>query len=470
MKVHLYWKLIGIFLFAGLMVSEPAAQAQHAWTRDPYTGETWTPQLLSSSTSHATKIADTCTVDLSKELFITDVSVVEDCYRTSWSGSCPGTLTPATRGAWSFGKVMEGVFATSDQKELSKHVRRWLELWRKDQIVNGELVEARPAIRDLVLKPWDKASHGGNLDMEKAPFRLLALVFRMDIGRAITAPFIDSAGEFRAVYGVLDEYGNATPFTMIFEYRLAAGNCQDILDWAHRIHALSSYDFGPQYNAALQEITDRIITKGAIPTFLNGSALLAVRTNETFLDTPWEMRSFALAVPPHDDDDDDDDIANRGHGNQQVPELLHQFNPLTPAAHYQKSQALGDFLLEFAPSILAGIFTFPVNYRGQPFLAGVAHNSLDLGWHSQEPICTSTPRNVQRVFSSFTCQGCHGKDTATSFVHVSPRRSGEPAKLSELLTSPLLVVRDECNVILGFNDLIRRRNFQCFLNTLSCPQ
>ena len=43
-------------------------------------------------------------------------------------------------------------------------------------------------------------------------------------------------------------------------------------------------------------ITDRIITTGAIPTFVNGSALLAVRTNEAYLGSPWEMRSFALAM------------------------------------------------------------------------------------------------------------------------------------------------------------------------------
>jgi len=205
---------------------------------------------------------------------------------------------------------------------------------------------------------------------------------------------------------------------------------------------------------------------------LNGSALLAVRTNEAFLDTPWEMRSFALAVPPDDDDDDDDEDEDEedDHGGGRAPQLLHQFNPLTPAAHYQKSQALADFLTEFAPGILAGIFTFPVNYRGEPFLAGVAHNSLDLGWHSPEPVCTSTPRGLQRVFSSFTCQGCHGKDTETNFVHVAPRQAGQASDVSKMLKGPQYTVRDDCNVLLRFGDFERRRNFQCFINTLSCPQ
>jgi hypothetical protein len=474
MKMDWRWRFaVAIFIFAVLLFQGKAAQAQHAWTRDPYTGETWAPQLLSSSMRHVVKAADTCTVVPSKELFITDLSVVEDCYRTSWSGSCQGTLTPATRGAWSFGKVMEGVFNTTDQKKLAKHVRQWLRLWEKDQIVNGELVEARRAMRDLVLKPWEKASHGEELDMKKAPFRLLALVFRMDIGgQPITATFIDNAGQFRAVYGVLDEHGNPTPFTLIFEYQLEAKNCQEILGWVQNIHALSSYEFGPQYNAALQGITDRIITRGAQPAFLNGSALLAVRTNEAFLDNRWEMRSFALAMADDDDDDDDeDDIVNRDHdGGGPSPELLHQFHPLTPATHYQKTQVLGDFLVEFAPAILGGLFKYPLTYRGEPFLAGVAHNDLDLGWHGPEPVCTATPRGLQRVFSSFTCQGCHGKDTETVFLHVAPRRAGEVSQLSKMLTGPLYTVRDDCDVLLRFSDLERRRNFQCFINTLSCPQ
>jgi hypothetical protein len=39
-----------------------------------------------------------------------------------------------------------------------------------------------------------------------------------------------------------------------------------------------------------------------------------------------------------------------------------------------------------------------------------------------------------------------------------------------MLQGPRYTVRDDCNVLLQFGDFERRRNFQCFLNTLSCPQ
>ena len=47
-----------------------------------------------------------CTVNPAKELFVTDLSVVEDCFRTTWTGICPVPVAPATRGAWTFGKLI----------------------------------------------------------------------------------------------------------------------------------------------------------------------------------------------------------------------------------------------------------------------------------------------------------------------------------------------------------------------------
>ena len=41
-----------------------------------------------------------CNVNTSRELFITDLTVVEDCYRTGFFLSCGTQVQPATRGAW----------------------------------------------------------------------------------------------------------------------------------------------------------------------------------------------------------------------------------------------------------------------------------------------------------------------------------------------------------------------------------
>lgn len=460
MKTHGWTKVSMLLVFAGLMLAASIVQAEHTPTRNPYTGQ---PLLHSSGAGYRSTAAaaNTCTVDPAKELFITDVSVVDDCYRTTWNGTCSGTeASPATRGAWTFGRVMEGVFGTNDPKKLSNRVRQWLNTWTEEQTVNGQTVQARRAMRDLVLRPWERASggNGNKLDMKKAPFRLLAHVVRTDIGEPIFLENLQLAGELRLIYGVLDEHGNPAPFTIILEYVIVAHTCQEILDYAHAFHTLSSYEFGPEYNAALQEITDRIISRGASPGRLNGSSLGALRTNENFLGSPWEMRSFRL----------ERDDAEPGTKNAK---LVPHFNELTPAASYQNMPALADFINLHAQDILDGNLLYPTHFQGQPFLAGVVHNNQDLGWDGPPPACSSIvppPRLLRFLFSGFTCQGCHGKDTGTNFVHVTPRLTGQPSSLSGLLRGNHQVT-DACNFTFGFNDLQRRRDFQCFLLTLSCP-
>ena len=65
---------------------------------------------------------ETTAVD-DRELLIRDLSVVEDCQRTTW-GPCPiGTKVNA---AWTFGRLMEGLAGTTDPATLSNFVLRWL--------------------------------------------------------------------------------------------------------------------------------------------------------------------------------------------------------------------------------------------------------------------------------------------------------------------------------------------------------
>lgn len=437
-----------------VVLSSPAAgqvASSHGAMPEP-------PALIHSSAAsrlHGTAAAEVCLVDPARELLMTDVSIVDDCYRTTWDGNCSAGASPATRGAWTFGRVAEGIFGTTDPQKLSNRVRQWLNLWMEPHVVNGDLVQARTAMRDLVLRPWEKASQGHRLDMKKAPFRLQAFVVRMDIGDPFFLPEIRSAGEFRLVYNVLDENGEPTPFTVIFEYTMAARSCQDILDYSHAFNKLSSIDLGPEYNAALQTLTDRIITKDAAPGNLNGSALLAVRTNEAFLGSPWELRSFRLERTDPD-------------GGTKNAVLAHQFNELTPAERYQGTQTLADLINLVDDDILSGNFAYPISFRGEPFLAGVSHNPIEYGWFGPPPRCASVEnRFARRVFSRFSCQGCHGVDTATEFVHIAPRQPGEASALSPMMTG--VAVPDECGVTLRMNDLLRRKNFQCFLLSQSCP-
>lgn len=456
------WKKTRILLLGcvSLMALSSLLEAEHAPVRDTL-GQPVMQLLHSSSTRSTNAAAAVCTVDPSKELFITDVSVVDDCYRTTWAGSCPGTLSPAIRGAWTFGRLMEGIFGTNDTKMVAHRTRQWLKLWMEDQVVNGEPVLARTAMRELVLEPWERASGPGGLDLKKAPFRLLAIVVRTDI-----SGHPGRAGELRLIYNLLDEHSEPTPFTLIFEYAIPSSGCHETREIREGFHALSSLEFGPEYNAALQAMTDRIIGRGAAPDSLNGSTLLAVRTNESFLGTPWEMRSFGLALP----EDEVEDFNDQENGKQKPKgRLVHQPHPNTPMGRFQGTQTLADFITEYAPLLIADQDA-PLMYRGEPFLAGVAHNDLSLGWAGPEPVCLSAPRLPRRILSLRSCQGCHGKDTETSSVHVSPRKAGEPSELSAFLKGPFKVFFDQCKVGFGGFDLQRRKNFQCRLLTETCPE
>jgi hypothetical protein len=416
-----------------------------------------TSQLIRSSAIAAGP--PVCTIDPARELFISDVSVVDDCYRTNWKGKCPGTFTPATRGAWTFGRLAEGIFGTTDPATLSNRVRQWLSLWMSDQVINGDAVEARHGMDALVLGPWQEASGSTTLDMKKAPFRLLAFALRMDIRSGVLDPNITTAGEFHVVYNLLDKKGRPTDFNLVFEYLLEAKTCQQILAIAEGFHNLGSIDFGPSYNANLQAITDRVLTPGAAPSRLNGSALLVVRTNEAFLGRSWEMREFALKAASGQ--------GKRARGKGVAP-LLPRFLELTPAERHQGTQTLANYINLAGPDIIQGAQAVPINFQGQPFLAGVAHNHLDLNWDGPAPACSSVTNPLaRRLFSTFTCQGCHGPETATTFRHVSPRERGEASELSPYLTGSL--VPDICGLNIRFNDILRRRNDFCFLITRVCP-
>jgi len=141
-----------------------------------------------------------CVVNPNKELFITDCLGGRRLLPDHLVRPCPVPVAPATRGAWTFGKLVEGIFGTAVPATLSTEVTRFLNEWAFVQVVNGELVPARPAVNAHIINPWLAASGGVQLDMKKAPFRLLAIVARLDLRQ--NAPW--TAGECRFVFGLLD--------------------------------------------------------------------------------------------------------------------------------------------------------------------------------------------------------------------------------------------------------------------------
>lgn len=394
-----------------------------------------------------------CTVDSRKELFITDVSVVDDCYRTTWFNRCPVPASlPATRGAWTVGKLLEGIFGTTNATALSNQTINWLHQWATLQTINGDPVPARTAVQSLIIDPWLTASGGTTLDMKKAPFRLLAIVARLDLRQNAGYSGGTTAGEGRFVFGLLDESGNSTNFLLILEYGLDAADCNAVLNWAQDFHGLGAYPFGAGYNAALQAVTDRFTAIGASPGKPNGSAINQVRTNDFFLDFPWELREFHLT--PSD---------------AKIAPLKLATVAQTPASSLQATMAISSFVNANEPDILAHRHVVPLTWNSQPFRGGAAPHSLNLGWDGPPPQCTSiTNPEARHAFSLDTCSGCHGLETATGFKHVQPREPGFASTLSTFLTGG--PATDLCNRTHKFSDIDRRRVDLCQLLGKSCAE
>jgi hypothetical protein len=116
--------------------------------------------------------------------------------------------------------------------------------------------------------------------------------------------------------------------------------------------------------------------------------------------------------------------------------------PLTPAGQFTENtreggRLLAGFLHEIEPLILSGLHSLPprLSDRGKdfPLLAGratIPEGEPDFHWETQPRIA----REARRLFSMGTCNGCHAGETGCpDGLHVHPRDSGLAAKLSSFL-------------------------------------
>ena len=256
-------------------------------------------------------------------------------------------------------------------------------------------------MRQLVTRPWLDASGGPRLDLTRAPFRLLAIVNRMDLADLSRG----SAGEGRFVFGVVGPNGEPLEFTVILEFHLPATTQADVDAWADAWHALGALPSDTEaFNAALEAITHRFARRDAAPTRPNGSAINQVRTNELALGVPWEMREFTLNASGR----------------------LVQ----TPPALVNETPALAQFINANTTALLDGTHQVPPTFEGQPFLGGSVFLNFRPGWGAPPVVLPE----ARFRFSVNTCNGCHEAETATSFVHVAPREPGKVAGLSRFLT------------------------------------
>jgi hypothetical protein len=323
-------------------------------------------------------------IDPSRELVIVDSSVVLDARASN-----------ATGGAWSFRHSIERL--TPAGTTPARVAENWLRSFRVGDVA-GRRVDDRPGVESFIAA-WPRAADG-SLDLSRAPFRLIAIVSRLDL-------LSNPSGEGRLVYGLVDPTtGQPGLMSVAFEYALPAlGTANDRQAWAAQWHALADHPFGNEYNAALQALTD---------AFARPGTLAQVRTNEASFGSPWELREWKLASDG----------------------LQPAWTAQNPDQSLDGSPALAQFVVDHAADIRAGRADLP-----KEMLAGT---SLQTGaWRFPNDPRIDEP--LRHAFAMHTCNGCHATETfsAQGFFHLNPLRPITPGsdgrdRLSEFLRGPEL--------------------------------
>ena len=428
-------------------------------------------------------------------LMITDTSVIADPDRTF--DPCSQSGTPG--GVWTFKHLMTEM-ALNTGRPVSTFTEEWLKNWTSTQTINSFAVPPRTVasfgtvkntMADLIAD-WRIAS-GGNLDLDLAPFRLVAIVPRLDLRHAGPGGgnFLD-AGEVRFIFGLVRtswmssvefhvprSYNDscALPFSAIFEYQIPKTTCSGVTGWARQWAALNNPDLTPSaYNTRLAGLTEQFVKAGASPAQPYGSAIGQIRTNEIALgdswnwpQDPWQLREFRLNWSPW------------------------WLNPLgetttkdTPDDTLNTSTTFQSWILSTIAPALSGpnwnqlVTEVPVSYLASHFQG--AHPEIPAAggffWTANgltlSPNGGNNAENWGRHRASLdTCNGCHDRETGASFVHVDTTKPlGDWHALSGFLTG--ITVNDPAEAgglpHRTFNDLARRENDLRSLASTLCLQ
>ena len=406
-----------------------------------------------------------------KELLVTALDVV----------SAPEASYP---GVWSFGHLMDQAFGADKSRQA---VASWLDTWSKGIKTAADGVIAVPGREELesrLIAPWKErdAYRPGSgepwlPDFSHAPFRLLAIVNRLDLGKPAdffslppgtngpTAPdsyysgipgINSDAGEARLVFALVGPDGTSPEggMTIIFEYGLDATKQERTYDWAMAWHRLGSHAaFDADYRSDLVQLTrlftdrrpkagptttppaerktgvmERLAAEAAGDTF----QLLRVRINDGACGKLREFREFTLSkealVPAPLAGSPDEPFFTKGSPqNRWLSRWIADQVTAAPSTGRERTPP---------KEIIPASFTLPVSFsdRGKqvPVTAHVATvpgNDPAFHWDGWGMRDSA----LRRAFSMQTCCGCHCGDTSTRFFHIEPRPENAEAGLSKFL-------------------------------------
>lgn len=367
-----------------------------------------------------------------KSLIITAPSVVGDPTRT-WN---PCTSSGNPNGVWTFKHLMTEMANTAATPPA--FTERWLRQWLTSQTVNGRSVPARTNMATQILNVWPRLSTG-ELDLNRSPFKLVAIINRLDLGRGTGGPYGSAgAGELRFVFTAMTSTTCQRPydaFEVIFEFGVPRTDCFQVKSWAQSWLALSNPSLilgSAAYNTQLESLTEQVVVRNAAPTKPNGSAINQVRTNELMLASPWEMREFRIfssAANP------------REFTTTSVPGLLSEHVTVrTPFDMFNNTTTLTSFLANPAnnAAILAGTHDVPLDYGTTTQFLGAFPwmPTTSFFWNAPNLSTVANGFNVRHKFSLNTCNGCHARETSTGFTHVGPTGTLSPF-LATGMSNPL---------------------------------
>jgi len=375
-------------------------------------------------------------------------------------------------GPWSFGLLVSNIANTAVTGITpSDFVLRWLQSYLSDQTINGDTVPSATLIQSEFLSQWQSATAAeggfppGAVDVAIAPFRLLAIVNRVDLRDNSTYGGLEPAGEARFVFGGLGQSGTPDLFTVILEYAVPLHGCDQVQAWGAQWAALNALPLpSAAFNNALQAITDQFSKAGQNSAQLpNMSAIAQVRANDGLgTQEGWESRQFNLDSSGF---------------------LVESAVSATPADKYNHTTNLTAFIMSvpapgkyctLPPLTAAPSISIPVMFNGKPFLGGSAPSEGDVGMIWNAPFISVSTCCVRPLLSLNTCNGCHSGETANGageggFTHIKPRNFGVQSSLSGFLTGTSVLDPSTCTSdIYYYSDLARRVQDLNSLVTCGC--